>query len=79
MPSPNKSSEGVVYAFFDSVATPFLEECEDDIHTPEMGIESPPGLLKLQSSIARVKTPRLEALFISFQSYQSVDIKNGLA
>jgi hypothetical protein len=29
-----------------------------------MGFESPPGLSKTQSSIARVKTPRLEVFFI---------------
>jgi hypothetical protein len=30
---------------------------------PKVGTWSPPGLLKLQSSIARVKTPRLEFFF----------------
>jgi hypothetical protein len=35
--------------------------------------------LKVQNSIARVKTPRIGALFISFESYQSVDDENGLA
>jgi hypothetical protein len=38
-----------------------------------------PRLSKLQSSIAGVKTPRLEALFISLESYQSADVENGLA
>ncbi len=51
------------------VATPLLEECEDHTHTPEMGLGSPSGLLKLQSSIARVKTPCLEAFFKSLESY----------
>jgi hypothetical protein len=46
---------------------------------PKWGLESPPGLPKLQSSIARVKTPCLEVLFISLKSYQSVDVENGLA
>jgi len=31
---------------------------------PKVGTWSPPGLLKLQSSIAGVKTPHLEVLFI---------------
>jgi len=62
-----------------NIATPFLEECEDDTHTPEMGLESPSGLSKLQSSIARVKTPCLEAFLISLKSYQSADVENGLA
>jgi hypothetical protein len=40
---------------------------------------SPPGLPKFQSSIVGVKTPRLEAFFISLERYQSVDVENGLA
>jgi hypothetical protein len=34
---------------------------------------------KFQSSIAGVKTPRNEAFFISLESYQSVNVENGLA
>jgi len=33
---------------------------------------------KFQSSIAGVKTPRLEAFFITLESYQSVNVENGL-
>jgi hypothetical protein len=33
------------------------------------GLRSPPRLPKFQSSIARVKTPRLEAFFVSLESY----------
>ncbi len=36
---------------------------------PKWGLGSPPGLSKLQSSIARVKTPRLEMFFMSWESY----------
>jgi hypothetical protein len=43
------------------------------------GLRSPPGLSKIQSSIAGVKTPLLEVFFISLESYQSVDVKNVLA
>jgi hypothetical protein len=43
------------------------------------GLGSPLGLPKLQSSIARVKTPCIEVFFISLKSYQSVDVENGLA
>ncbi len=43
------------------------------------GLRSPPGLPKLQGSILGVKTPQIEAFFISLKSYQSVDVKNGLA
>jgi hypothetical protein len=55
-----------------------LKECEDKTHTPKMGTWSPSQLLKLQSSIARVKTPCIGMFFISLESYQSVDIENGL-
>jgi hypothetical protein len=37
------------------------------------------GLLKLQSSIAGVKTLCIGVFFISLESYQSVDVENGLA
>jgi hypothetical protein len=40
---------------------------------------SSPRLPKLQSSIAKVKTLCMEAFFISLESYQSVDVENGLA
>jgi hypothetical protein len=43
------------------------------------GIVSPLGLPKLQSSIAKVKALRLEDFFISLESYQNVDVENGLA
>jgi hypothetical protein len=46
---------------------------------PKWGLGSPMGLPKLQSLIARVKTPRLGAFFISLESYQSIDVENGLA
>jgi hypothetical protein len=62
-----------------SVATLLLEECEDDTHTPEWGLGSPAGLSKLQSLIARVKTPWIEAFFISLKSYWSANVENGLA
>jgi len=46
---------------------------------PKWGLGSPLGLLKLQSSIAWVKTSSLEAFFISLESYQSLDVENSLA
>jgi hypothetical protein len=52
------------------VATPLLEECEDDTHTPKMGT---------CSRIAGVKTPRIGVFFISLKSYESVDVENELA
>jgi hypothetical protein len=48
-------------------------------HTlPKLGLGSPPGLLKFQSSIAGIRTPRIGVLFISLESYQSLDVENGL-
>jgi hypothetical protein len=45
---------------------------------PKWELGSPLGLPKLQSSIVGVKTPFLEAFFISLESHQSVDVKSGL-
>ncbi len=36
---------------------------------PKWGLGSLPGLPKLQSSIVGVKTPRLEAFFMSLEIY----------
>jgi hypothetical protein len=36
---------------------------------PKWGLGNPKGLQKLQSSIAGVKTPRLEAFFMSLENY----------
>jgi hypothetical protein len=46
---------------------------------PKLGLGSPPGLPKLQNSIAGVKTPLIEVFFISLESYRSVDVENDLA
>ncbi len=46
---------------------------------PKWGLGSLPRLPKLQSSIAGVKIPRLEAFFMSLEIYRSVDVENGLA
>jgi hypothetical protein len=46
---------------------------------PKLGLGSPPGLPKFQSSIVGLKTPCIGVFFISLKSFQSVDIKNGLA
>ncbi len=40
---------------------------------------SPPGFPKLQSSIVGVKTPCIGAVIISLESYQNIDVENGLA
>ncbi len=45
---------------------------------PKWELESPPGLPKLQSSILGVKTPCIEAFFISLERYQNVYVENGL-
>jgi hypothetical protein len=46
---------------------------------PKWALGSPPGLPKFQSSITRVKTPCLEAFFMSLESYWSINVENGLA
>ncbi len=45
----------------------------------KMGVSSPLGLLKTQKTIARVKTPHIEVLFISLERSWSVDVQNDLA
>jgi len=46
---------------------------------PKWGLRNPLGFSKLQSSITGVKTPYIGVFFISLESYQRVDVKNGLA
>jgi hypothetical protein len=43
------------------------------------GLGSPSGHSKFQNLIARVKTPRIKALFISLENYPNVDVENGFA
>ncbi len=45
---------------------------------PKLGLGSPSGLPKFQSSIAGVKTPRIGVFFTSLESYQSVNVENGV-
>jgi hypothetical protein len=62
----------------DSVTTPFLEECEDDIHTPEMGIwES----LRAETSEFDYRGQNIlhwGVLYIIWK-LSSLDVENGLA
>jgi hypothetical protein len=46
---------------------------------PKVGTWSPSGLPQFQSSIAEVKTPRLEVFIILLERPWSVDVENGLA
>jgi hypothetical protein len=62
-----------------SVATLLLEEWEDNFHSPEMGTWESAGTPKTSEFDLRVKTPCIEAFFISLESYQNVDVKNGLS
>jgi hypothetical protein len=59
-----------------NAATPLLEECEDDIHTPEMGIWVSSEILETLEFDCKVKTSWIMVFFISLESYRSV---NGLA
>jgi len=51
------------------VATALLKECEDDIHTPKMETWESSRTPKISKFDCRVKTPRLEAFFMSLKSY----------
>jgi hypothetical protein len=61
------------------VTTLFWKGERMTLSLPKWGLGSPPGLLKLQSSILGVKTPCIEVFFISLESYQGVNVENGLA
>jgi hypothetical protein len=61
------------------VATLLWESVRMKLTLLKWGLGSPLGLLKLQSLIVGVKTPRIRVFFISLESYQSVDIENGIA
>jgi hypothetical protein len=67
-----------MYVNFESVATPLWRSVKMTLTLPKWGLGSPLGLPKIQSSIARVKTPFLEVFFISLESSWSVDVENGL-
>ncbi len=58
---------------------PYFERMKMRLTLPKWGLWSPPGLLKFQSSIPKVKTPCIGAFFISLESYQIIAFKNGLA
>jgi hypothetical protein len=60
------------------VATLLWKSVRMRLTLPKWGLGSPPGLPKFQSLIARVKTPRIGAFFILLESYQSLDVENGL-
>jgi hypothetical protein len=58
------------FLFFFKMLQPHFEKSVRMKPTlPKWELGSPPGLLKLQSAIARAKTPRIGAFFISLESY----------
>ncbi len=66
---------GFMWTFVISVATLPWESVKMKLTFPKWGLGSPLRLLKFQSSIARVRTPHIGVLFISLESYQSVDVR----
>jgi hypothetical protein len=60
-----------------------MGKCEDELSHSQMnshvGSWNPCGLPELQRAITKEKIPCLEEFFISLESYQSVDVRNGLA
>ncbi len=75
----NKEKKALVSYKWLYVITPLLEECEDDIYTPEMGTWESSMTPKTSEFDCRVKTPRLETFFMSLETYWSLDVENGLA
>jgi hypothetical protein len=62
-----------------TIATLLLEEWEDDSQTFETGTWESAGTPKTSEFDFGVKTPRIEAFFISLKIYQNVDVENELA
>jgi len=56
----------------------FEGSVKSSLTLPKMGLGSPWGLPKLQSSIAGAKTPCIRVFFIPLESSWSVDVQNGL-
>jgi hypothetical protein len=59
----------------ENVATLLWENVKMKLTLLKLGL----GLPKLQSLITGVKSPYIRVLFILLESYQSVDVENGLA
>jgi hypothetical protein len=62
-----------------NVATPLLEECEDETHTPKMGTWESTGTSETLEFDCRGQNTSPWGIFILLENYQSVDVKNGLA
>jgi len=56
-----------------------LRECEDEIHTPKIGTWESSGTPRTLGFDCRGQTPHIGVLFISLESYRSVNVENGLA
>ncbi len=57
---------------------PTLKECEDETHTPEMGTWESFGTPKTSKFDCRGQNTSHLGVFLSLESYQSVDVENGL-
>jgi hypothetical protein len=66
-------------SFTQPVATPLLEECEDDTHTPKMGTWEFTETPETSELDCRGQNTSHWVFFISLESYESVDVENGLA
>jgi hypothetical protein len=60
------------------VATPLLEECENETHTLKMGTWESTGTPETSEFSYRGQNTRLGVFFISLKIYQSVDVENRL-
>ncbi len=73
------SNSGSLWTKSSGVATLLWENVKMKLTLLKLGLRSPPGLPKLQSSIIGIKTIWIGVFFISLESYQSVNVKNDLA
>jgi len=70
---------GIFFFWKSTVVTLLKGSVRMKLTFPKLGLGSLSRLLKLQSSIARVKTPCIRVFLISLENYWSVDVENGLA
>ncbi len=69
-----------IFAWLDHLSQPHFEGVlRSPLTLLKMGLGSPLGFAKIQSMIARVKTPCIETFFIPLKRSWSVDVQNGLA
>jgi len=64
---PSNNTSSIIFSPIYMSQPHFEGSVSSPLTLPKMGLGSPPGLLKTQNAIARVKTPCIEVYFISLK------------